>query len=250
MNNSTHIHWLAVCLLFFCSLNCGQSAKLAKVEDDDKTALRDRRAGETVSADAVRFFNIDSCFLKTPIPQNVLYLMRGNSYKDNNHIKLNDLCYVKVLHWGFDNKIHIGEMVCNRIIADKLVIIFRTLYEQGYQIEKMELPDKYNADDELQMRANNSSCFLYRNISGSKQLSKHARGLAVDINPLYNPYYKDQANGTRKVQPATAKKYCDRTKSFPHKIDHNDLAFKLFTQYGFKWGGDWKSCKDFQHFEW
>ena len=55
--------------------------------------------------------------------------------------------------------------------------------------------------------------------------------------------------GTRFIQPATAAEYCDRTSSFRYKIDHDDLAFKLFTERGFEWGGDWTSCKDFQHFE-
>ena len=76
-----------------------------------------------------------------------------------------------------------------------------------------------------------------------------ARGLAVDINTLYNPYYKDRANGTRYVQPATAARYCDRTGDFPYKIDHQDLCFRLFTEAGFRWGGDWTTCKDYQHFE-
>ncbi|MBQ8128592.1 MAG: M15 family metallopeptidase, partial [Prevotella sp.] len=47
----------------------------------------------------------------------------------------------------------------------------------------------------------------------------------------------------------TAEAYCDRTWDFPYKIDHNDLCFRLFTEAGFEWGGDWTSCKDFQHFE-
>ena len=107
----------------------------------------------------------------------------------------------------------------------------------------------YDADDETQMRDNNSSSFCYRAIAGTTKLSKHARGLAIDINTLYNPYYKDRADGTRFIQPATAEAYCDRTWDFPYKIDHDDLCFRLFTEAGFEWGGDWTSCKDFQHFE-
>ncbi|MBQ8462493.1 MAG: M15 family metallopeptidase [Prevotella sp.] len=99
------------------------------------------------------------------------------------------------------------------------------------------------------MRHNNSSAFCYRPVSGSKTLSKHARGLAVDINPFYNPYYKDRPDGTRYVQPATAVIYCDRTKTFPYKITRGDLCHRLFTEAGFRWGGDWRSCKDYQHFE-
>jgi len=140
-------------------------------------------------------------------------------------------------------------MICNQLIADRVTNILRQLYDAQYPIQLMLLPDEFDADDELQMRANNSSCFCYRAIAGTTKLSKHARGLAVDINTLYNPYYKDREDGTRYVQPATAVEYCDRTLTFPYKIDHDDLCFKLFTEAGFEWGGDWTSCKDFQHFE-
>jgi hypothetical protein len=73
--------------------------------------------------------------------------------------------------------------------------------------------------------------------------------MAVDINTLYNPYYKDREDGTRYIQPATAEPYCKRDWDFPYKIDHNDLCYKLFIEAGFEWGGDWTLCKDFQHFE-
>jgi len=113
----------------------------------------------------------------------------------------------------------------------------------------MVLPDVYDADDETQMRDNNSSSFCYRAIAGTTKLSKHARGLAIDINTLYNPYYKDRTDGTRYVQPATATKFCKRNWAFPYKIDESDLCYKLFTEAGFEWGGTWTSCKDYQHFE-
>jgi hypothetical protein len=140
-------------------------------------------------------------------------------------------------------------MICNALIADTVVSILRQLFDARYPIQRMLLPDVYDADDETQMRDNNSSCFCYRAIAGGTKLSKHTRGLAIDINPLYNPYYKDRADGTRFVQPATAAQYCDRTKTFPYKIDQNDLCYRLFIQAGFAWGGNWKSTKDYQHFE-
>ena len=75
------------------------------------------------------------------------------------------------------------------------------------------------------------------------------RGLAVDINTLYNPYIKTLDDGTLLIQPATAEAYCNRDWDFPYKIDHDDLCFKLFTEAGFDWGGDWDNRKDYQHFE-
>ena len=216
----------------------------------DTTPLTQWQAGKTVSAEAVKMFGgVDKCFAAEPIPDGVWVRMQGKTYKDNPYIGRNDLRHIRALHRDYDNKIHIGEMVCNKLIADRVVKILRQLYDAHYPIQLMVLPDVYNADDETQMRANNSSCFCYRVISGSKKLSKHARGLAIDINTLYNPYYKDRADGTRYVQPATAKAYCNRARTFPYKIDHDDLCFKLFTAAGFEWGGDWTSCKDYQHFE-
>ena len=79
----------------------------------------------------------------------------------------------------------------------------------------------------------------------NNNLSKHARGLAIDINTLYNPYIKTLDDGTLLIQPATAKAYCDRSWDFPYKIDHEDLCFRLFTEAGFEWGGDWTTRKDY-----
>ena len=216
----------------------------------DINILKQWLAGQTVSAEAVKAYGgIDRCFVAEPIPDGVWQRMQGKSFKANPYIGRNDLRYIRALHWDYDGKMHVGEMVCNKIIAARLVRIFRQLFDAKYPIQRMVLPDVYNADDETQMRANNSSCFCYRAVAGTKVLSKHSRGLAVDINTLYNPYYKDRTNGTRYVQPATATEYCDRTKNFPYKIDRNDLCLRLFKEAGFAWGGDWKSCKDFQHFE-
>ena len=191
----------------------------------------------------------DTEFVSMPIPDSVWTRMQGKSYKDNPYISRNDLRYLRVLHVNYEGKVCKGEMVCNRIIADRLLAIFRTLYDQHYPIERMVLPDEYDANDERQMQANNSSCFCYRTVSGSKRLSKHARGLAVDINTLYNPYCRKRKNGTLFVQPSTAKAYCDRSRQFRYKITHGDLCYRLFCENGFVWGGDWTHSKDYQHFE-
>lgn len=98
------------------------------------------------------------------------------------------------------------------------------------------------------MKDNNTSCFNYRKIAGTNKLSNHSFGLAVDINPLYNPYVKTTRNKTI-VFPDNATVYADRTKTFDHKIDQNDLAYRVFTKHGFIWGGGWINVKDYQHFE-
>ncbi len=222
---------------------------LTNVLAQEDAALRQWQAGETVSTEAVESYGMAQCFVATEIPDNIWERMQGLTYKDNPHIKRKDLRYLKLLHWDYDQQIHLGEMVCNVIIAHELVEIFRQLYQARYPIQRMVLPENYGANDEQQMRANNTSCFCYRTISGTKQLSKHARGLAVDLNTLYNPYVIPHKSGHTEIQPATATQYSNRSKTFRYKINHNDLAYKLFTLYGYKWGGDWRSRKDYQHFE-
>lgn len=181
-------------------------------------------------------------FTISPIPDDIFAKMQGKSFKDNCTVPREDLRYLKVLHVGFDGKTHIGELVVNRLIADDVLDIFKQLYEAGYEIEKIRLIDEYDADDEKSMSDNNSSAFNFRYISYSTKLSKHALGLAVDINTLYNPYVK-YVDGRRNVEPANAEKYTDRSIEFPHKIDHDDLCYKVFAEHGFEWGGDWEHAK-------
>ena len=247
----TYKYWF-LAAFFICRVYVLSSCKDSNDDSvsPDTTVLLEWQAGKTVSLEVIEAFGgVDKCFAADPIPDEVWQRMQDKTYKENPYIQRSDLRHIRALHWDYDEKIHIGEMVCNKLIADKVARILRQLFDAKYPIQRMLLPDVYGADDETQMRDNNSSCFCYRAIAGTTKLSKHARGLAVDINTLYNPYYKDREDGSRFIQPATAAEYCDRTKEFPYKIDHEDLCFRLFTEAGFEWGGDWTTCKDFQHFE-
>ena len=174
--------------------------------------------------------------------------MKGKSYKDNCPIPLEDLRYLHVLHKDLKGVTHGGELVCNKYIADDVLEIFRALFLADYPIERVRLVDEYDASDEMSMRDNNSSSFNFRFITHTTRISKHGLGLAVDINTLYNPYVKT-VDGKLIIEPATAGEYTDRSKKFPYKIEKGDLCYKLFTERGFEWGGEWKTVKDYQHFE-
>ncbi len=174
--------------------------------------------------------------------------IKGKSYKDNCPIPLEDLRLLHVLHKDLKGVTHSGELICNVYIADDLLEIFKALFLADYPIERVRLVDEYNADDETSMRDNNSSCFNFRFIARTTRISKHGLGLAVDINTLYNPYVK-KTDDKLIVEPATATEYTDRSKTFPYKIEKGDLCYKLFTERGFEWGGEWKTLKDYQHFE-
>lgn len=192
--------------------------------------------------------NFEEGFYIKKIDDEIFSRIKGKSFKDDCVLPVEDLRYIHVLHKDLDGKTHEGEMICNVYIACDLLDIFQKLYEANYPIEKIRLVDEYNADDETSMRDNNSSCFNFRFISHTKKVSKHGLGLAVDINTLYNPYVKE-VDGKKILEPETAEKYVDRTKNFNYKISHEDFCYKLFTEHGFEWGGDWTTQKDYQHFE-
>lgn len=193
--------------------------------------------------------NDDEDFSSEPIPNDVFKRMKGKSYKAGCTVSRAELRYLRIKHFTTDGTVRTGEIVCHKNISQDLLDIFRSLYKARYPIEHVALVDDYDANDQLSMRHNNTSCFNYRRVAGSKKLSAHSRGTAIDINPRYNPHVKRRADGTLKVEPPEGKPYVDRSKTFTYKIDHNDLCYKLFTAHGFKWGGNWRNSKDYQHFE-
>ncbi|MCR5747418.1 MAG: M15 family metallopeptidase [Lachnospiraceae bacterium] len=188
-------------------------------------------------------------FYVSEISDEIFAKMQGKSFKADCKTARSDLRYVHVLHKDISGVTHEGELVVNKKIAKDVLEIFEELYNNSYPIEKVRLIDEYNADDELSMRDNNSAAFNYRTIAGTNRISKHGSGMAVDINTLYNPYVKIRDDGSAFIQPETAGAYTNRNADFPYKIESGDLCCRLFKEHGFEWGGDWTSCKDYQHFE-
>ena len=188
-------------------------------------------------------------FTSVEIPDSIWHRMQGRSYPQGCEVPRSDLRYLELSYVDFEGHEHLGQMVCNRHIADDLLYIFRRLYEARYPIASMRLIDDYGADDARSMAANNTSCFCYRRVAGSTALSKHSRGMAVDVNPLYNPCVYVRSG---RVLPPEGKAYAhdrDRRKDIPGKIDTADLCYRLFLSRGFRWGGAWRTLKDYQHFE-
>lgn len=202
-----------------------------------------------LSAALVARWGADAFFVERSVPTSVFSLMRGRSYGARCPVPRAHLRYLRLLHVDERGRLLLGEMVCHRRVAQSLRKIFRRLYAGRYPIERMVLIDHYGASDERSMRANNTSCFCYRRVAGQKRLSAHAYGLAVDVNPLYNPAVRRRGRRLQ-VQPATAAPYVRRTARFAYKIEAGDLCHRLFIDAGFAWGGAWRSLKDYQHFEW
>lgn len=217
------------------------------IETDALLAGDDLEKDILIKDDVIETLTYDS-FMKMAITDDILTRIENKSYKEDCTIPLHELSYIKVLHYGFDGEIHEGELIVNQEIADDVIDIFKELFEAEYPIEKMVLIDEYEADDNLSMMDNNTSSFNYRVIQGSDSLSNHAKGMAIDINPLYNPYVRVRDSGTT-IFPETAKEYTDRDIECAYYIKKDDVCYNAFTKRGFTWGGDWNTVKDYQHFE-
>lgn len=176
----------------------------------------------------------------------------GISYpEDGCTVPYDDLRYVGLKYIDFDGQEQIGELICNKAVAQDMVEIFYELYQNDYRLERVRLIDEYDGDDTASMADNNTSCFNYRVVDGTTNLSKHAYGLAIDVNPYYNPYvvFGRNSDGSDYISPPGSEVYADRSQNFAYKIDENDLCYRLFTEHGFTWGGHWNSTKDYQHFQ-
>ncbi len=193
-----------------------------------------------------------------PIPDEVFETMQGISYPEGARVHRDDLAYLTIPHYDFDGKIQKGKMIVARSLADEVLAIFAELSDIKYPIEKMELIDKYdklqteefNSLDRSSMGRNNTSSFCYRTVSGTKNLSKHAYGRAIDINPKINPWVS--SSGT--VSPRNATKYADRSMADWTDVEkrayigEDTEIYRIFDKYGWFWGGHWNS-RDYQHFE-
>lgn len=194
-------------------------------------------------------------FYAEPLSGELIDYMKGISIpvgKDGSPstpcVDLADLRYLHILHIDFQGNTAFGELVCHYSVAKDLLEIFKALYDSAYQLERVELIESYGGDDNASMAANNCSCFNYRVVENTTRLSNHAYGVAIDINPFYNPYIA-YTTGEKHITPVGSEIYEDRSADFPHKIDKDDLCYRLFIEHGFTWGGDWTHAKDYQHFQ-
>jgi len=180
-----------------------------------------------------------------PIPKSVQQQMKSYTWHANCPVSLNDLAYVKLSYWGFDQKSHTGLLIVNKQRAQEVVKLFADLYDYRFPIQSIKPMYFYKGDDNQSMADNNTSAFNCRAVTGTtNKFSQHSYGVAIDINPLINPYIKGNV-----VLPPAGAKYLDRSKAPPGMITPDSAIYKLFTNAGWTWGGSWHDLKDYQHFE-
>ncbi len=180
----------------------------------------------------------------TPTEQSA---MVGVSWHEGCPVPLDGLRRLNVTFHRPDGTAATGALVVRAEAVDALSTALRGLWDAGYPIERMEPIERFHGDDDASMAANNTSAFNCRTIAHSAKLSQHAYGLAVDVNPLWNPWVRGGEGATR-VAPPTGAPWADRSRTDPGVLHGGDAAVSAFSAVGWRWGGAWQSTKDYQHF--
>lgn len=223
----------------------------------------------------------------TAVPAVVADEMRdAKVWKEGCPVSIEDLNYLVLTHWGYDGRLRVGELVVHKELALTILRIFADLFSDRFPIEKMERIEKYQGDDDLSMAANNTSAFNCREATGKPGCwSRHSYGMAVDVNPLQNPYVAPKSSILEAmgwdgkearatflhrrgfdgafpvlqfcllrpddchILPPAALAYCDRSRDAPGMLLPESRAVQAFTNRGFDWGGAWQRLLDCHHFE-
>lgn len=168
------------------------------------------------------------------------------SWRPGCPVPLKGLRLITMPYWGFDKQSHSGgKLVVNADVAKDIAGVFKKLYDQRYPIRKMELVDVYKGSDFDSIEAGNTSAFNCRQATGSSNWSRHAFGMAVDLNPCENPYVNTAGTISHK---RCAKYYKNRSAKQPGVITAGDKTVRAFRTIGWNWGGSWAGTKDYQHF--
>ncbi len=176
-----------------------------------------------------------------PVPADVL---ARSTWAPGCPVRADELSYVRLTFWGFDEQRHTGELLLARSVADDVVGVFRTLYEERFPFEELRVTARSELDAPPTGDGNDTGSFVCRPTTGATMtFSQHAYGLAIDLNPFQNPYTKGDL-----VLPELASSYLDRDRIRPGMITPDGVVVRAFEAIGWTWGGTWSSLKDYQHF--
>lgn len=230
------------------------SAAESKKQPSYLKDIDDIETGTVLDITKIDLAQTSRYFTVNEIDDDILQYINGRSYVENDNIQLDELRYLKLLHYNYNHEIQVGELIVNAKIAEDCIEVFQELFDKEYEIESMYLIDKFWTGDSVDsdtnsIEHNNTSAFNYRVVPNTDRLSNHAAGFAIDINPLQNPYVKYNNDGSFAKYYKDMEKYTDRDQNKKHMISHDDVCFRIFKEHGFTWGGDWNSSKDYQHFE-
>jgi D-alanyl-D-alanine carboxypeptidase len=185
------------------------------------------------------------------LPPDLRERMRGTTWRPGCPVPLSQLRLLKMSYYDFDGTIRRGPMVVNQSVAKKIVSVFRKLFQAGFPINVLHLthhydPSKADPNDTRDWTASFNCRVTVTALGPGTHYSNHAYGLAVDINPMENPYVT--ANGF--IFDIHARRYRDRSQHLPGMIHPGDVVVRAFQAIGWHWGGFWSHDKDYMHFSW
>ena len=183
-------------------------------------------------------------FTSEALPPHIIDQITGVTFHENTPFGYDFLAYLTISFVDFEDEYQIGHMIVANEIAYEVLEIFEEIFKARFPIYRMMLIDYFYADDYLSLNANNSSAFNFRYIAGTNVISRHGFGMAIDINPVQNPYIRGDL-----IKPAIGVDYADRTNVRPGMIMPGDVVYTAFISRGWTWGGNWTLPRDYHHFE-
>jgi hypothetical protein len=200
------------------------------------------------------FFVIAAVALATPpaasytfhaerLPPNVRRLVTGVSWHRGCPVPRSKLRYLRIAYYGFDRRVHTGEMVAHASAVPALRSAFGSLFEHRFPVRRMRLVDHYGGSDYRSIEADNTSAFNCRRVTGGSGWSQHAYGRALDINPIENPYVS-----RGHTSHAASRPYLNRERRRRGMALPGGALVEAFDAVGWGWGGRWSHPTDYQHF--
>jgi len=185
-----------------------------------------------------------------PLPAPLRANLDGRYWRSGCPVPLSQLRLLTVSHWGFDDRVHEGQLVVNQDVAAPLAEVFRRLYEFRFPIRHMRLDDMYGPKRARPAGGDVTGSFSCRQAvpspcsgrTASGNWSNHAYGHAIDLNPVENPYV-----GCGRTRDRVSAKYIDRSRLGKGMV--TPAVVRAFRSIGWGWGGEWTGAtKDYMHF--
>jgi D-alanyl-D-alanine carboxypeptidase len=188
-----------------------------------------------------------------PLPTALAAQMRGTTWHRGCPVPLDSLSLLHFNYWGFGGNVLRGPMVVNATVAEDVLWVFHRLYDARFRIKRVSLSTPFHPKAFAQHRRIDSN----RSVTASfncrpvvtatgpgDDFSQHAYGLAIDLNPLQNPYVTTDGF----VRNRAAEPYTVRSRRLEGMIHEGDVVVRSFAAIGWEWGGNWSGDKDYMHF--
>ena len=225
-------------------LNEDMEQALNEYDNPSYNGMEDIQNGLSEKSDELEYLDIIPVFKAEPLPEHIIEFITGWSFREDTPFSYDYLAYLTITHVNFNGENQIGHLIVADKIADEVLEIFREIFDAEFPIYSIKLIEYFDTSDYYSMVANNSHAFNFRYIAGTRTISRHGFGMAIDINPIQNPYIRGEV-----ILPDAGRAYLDRDDVRPGMIVSGDAVYMAFISRGWIWGGNWRTLRDYHHFE-